>query len=402
MAQKTPHATSRESWHIDAAVWTRARNSIAFVVLASWLACIAGYVTEPTRFFQSYLIAFVFGTIIILAGLFFTMVMYLTGSAWSVTIRRFAENLIIQLPLGFLLSLPVLAGMSALYIWTDPKLAAEDHLIHAKLAWLNPTAFQVRMLVYFVIWSFFAWQIYRNSTQQDKTKSIANMNAASRWSGIGLFFVFLSVCLAGFDWVMSLDPHWYSTIYGIYVYAGGAGGFMALMTLIAVLFRRNGMLVRAINIEHYHDLGKWMFALTAFWGYIGFSQYMLYWYGNIPEETIWYKHRLEGSWQWVSIALVLGHFIFPFFLLLAQRAKRTLGLLTFAAVWILVFEYIDLYWQIMPVFSPHGAHPHWLDLATLAAVTSTYGLGFWFRVRQHALIPVGDLRLDQALAHHNI
>jgi hypothetical protein len=396
------HATHvQDSYRIDPALWTRGRNAIAFVALISWIAAIAGFFLEPARFFQSYLVGFLFSIFIPLGGLFFLMVMFLTGSAWSVTMRRIVENMVVTLPLGLILCLPVLLGMSELYHWAHPGAADHDALLKTKQAWLNPTGFAYRTIIYFLLWSIWATRIYRHSVRQDTTKSLDQMHAISRWSAPGLLMLVLSGTLAAFDWSMSLDPHWYSTIFGLYCFAGGAFAFMAVWLLILVALRKNGVLADTVNVEHYHDLGKWMFALTVFWAYIAFSQYLLIWYANIPEETVWFMHRFEGTWSWVSALLLFGHFIFPFVILCFRSSKRNLKVLTFMAVWFLIIQYIDFYWQVMPTFYPQGVALHWLDVACLAAPASALALVFWSRMKAHALMPVGDPRFAQSLGFQN-
>jgi hypothetical protein len=200
---------------------------------------------------------------------------------------------------------------------------------------------------------------------------------------------------------MSLDPHWYSTIFGLYCFAGGAFAFMAVWLLILVALREKGVLRDAVHAEHYHDLGKWMYALTIFWAYIAFSQYLLIWYANIPEETVWFLHRFEGTWSWVSALLLFGHFIIPFVLMSFRSSKRDLKKLTLMAVWFVIIQYIDFYWQVMPTFYPNGVALHWLDIACLAAPMSALGLVFWSRMRAHALMPIGDPRFEQSLRFQN-
>jgi hypothetical protein len=207
---------------MDPALYARGRNGIAFIALLSWIAAIAGYFIDPNRFFQSYLVGFLFSIFIPLGGMFFLMVMYLTGAAWSVTMRRVVENMVVTLPLGFLLVIPILLGMTNLYHWAHPGVTDHDSILRAKAAYLNPTAFVWRSMVYFLLWSLWAVRIYKNSTKQDTTKSLDQMHALSRWSAPGLLMLVLSGTLAAFDWSMSLDPHWYSTIFGLYCFAGGA------------------------------------------------------------------------------------------------------------------------------------------------------------------------------------
>jgi hypothetical protein len=207
--------------------------------------------------------------------------------------------------------------------------------------------------------------------------------------------------LASYDWLMSIQPTWYSTIFGLYYLAGGALAFMSVVTLVCLAFRRAGILTQSINIEHYHDLGKWLFALTAFYTYIGFSQYLLIWYANLPEETIFYRARSQGGWLWISLALPFFRFLIPFFVLLSRPAKRSLTIIGLVAGWSLLMEFLDMYWVVMPVHYPNGPQLHWLDFACLAATVSICGLQFWNRFRRHKMVPVGDLRFEQSLNFEN-
>jgi hypothetical protein len=227
------------------------------------------------------------------------------------------------------------------------------------------------------------------------------MHIISKWSAPGLFLVVVVGTLASYDWLMSIEPKWYSTIFGLYILAGGALSFMSVVTLVALGFRRSGILTKSITIEHYHDLGKWMFALTAFYTYIAFSQYILIWYANLPEETIWYRHRTAGSWLAWGLAMPFIRFIIPFFTLLSRPAKRNLTILGLVAAWSLIVEYVDLYWIVMPEYYKDGPQIHWLDFATLAATVSLCGLVFWGRFKKNKMVPVGDMRFEQGLHFEN-
>jgi len=367
----------------------------------SWIACAAGFALDRAQFFRSYLVGFAFSFTIVIAALFFVMVQYLTGSAWSVTVRRFMENIMITMPTTLILFIPIALGLSDLYPWTDHAMVAKDPVLRLKTSFLNEQAFITRAYVYIALWSIWAFALYKNSVKQDTEKSVQQMHVASRWSAPGLFLAVVVGSLAAFEWLMSLDPKWYSTIFGLFILSGGAVSFFATLTLICLAFRRAGVLSHSITIEHYHDLGKWMFSMTAFYTYIAFSQYLLIWYANIPEETIWFRNRLEGSWLYISIFLPFGCFFIPFFTLLARRAKRNLTILSTMAIWILAVHYIDMYYVIMPTFFKKGPELHWLDLATVVAVASTFGLVFWMRFRKNAMVVIGDLRFKQGLRFEN-
>ncbi len=393
---------SMESRHLDERQWTRVRNSIVFVMLASWIAAGVGFAVDRPQFHWSWLVGEVYFTSLALGALFFTMVQYLTGSAWSVTVRRFMEAIGSTLPGLALTFIPVALGIHDLYEWSHADVVARDHVLQLKAPYLNENFFLIRACIYFAIWSLWGWRLFRNSVAQDSTGSLENMHTASRWSAPGLLLLMLTGTLASFDWVMSLNPHWFSTIFGIYVLAGGAWAFFAALVLICLGLRRAGILKYSINVEHYHDLGKWMFALTVFWTYIAFSQYLLIWYANMPEETIFFKQRFEGNWAYMSALLLIGHFFVPFLLLLPRAMKRNLTVLAFAGAWCLFIHFIDVYWLVMPNLQKEGFRLHWLDAACWAAVGSLAALVFWSRLRKNALMPVGDPRFEQGLKFHNV
>jgi len=399
------HLESRhhaEIFYLEPGLWERGRNVIMFVGLIALAGCAAGAFIDPARFRESWLFAFAAAVSIVLGGAFFVMIQYLTGSAWSVTVRRLMENIMVTIPAGALLFIPVALGARDLYEWARPEIVIHDKILQGKAAYMNPVTFSLRGFIFFGLWSLWAVAIWRNSTRQDTEKSIEQMHTASRWSAPGLLLIVITGTLASFDWLMSLDAHWYSTIFGIYCLAGGALAFFAVLTLIALGLRNAGVLKRSINAEHYHDLGKWMFALTVFWAYIAFSQYLLIWYANIPEETIFYKHRFGGSWAWVSGLLLFGRFIVPFAVLLGRTPKRNLKMLAFAASWILFMHLLDMYWLVAPNFQKSGVQLHWLDFCSVAAVFSVLAIVFWSRMRRHAIVPVGDMRFEQGLRFENL
>lgn len=390
-----------ETYQLESARWSTGRNVLFFTALVAVAACIVGYLQDPARFFRSYTVAFTFTAAIGLGAFFFVMVQYLSGSAWSVVIRRIMENIMVTLPVGALLFAPLAFGLKDVYPWMNHELMHHDEVLKLKSGFLNQDAFLLRTLLYFVVWSIWVYSIYRQSTKQDTERSVEQMKVASRWSAPGLFLAVVVGSIASFDWLMSIQPKWYSTIFGLYYLAGGALAFWSLVTLVCLGFRKAGILKETIRVEHYHDLGKWMFAMTAFYTYIAFSQYMLIWYANIPEETIFYRDRAQGSWLYLSLALPVMRFFIPFFILLCRGAKRNLKVIGLMAAWSLICEYIDLYWIVMPVHYPTGPRIHWLDFATLAATISICGFVFWGRFKRNKLVPVGDLRLEQSLHFEN-
>ena len=394
--------TQTDAYQLDAARWTKGRNTLVLAVLISVIACVAGFINDPVRFHRSYLVAFAYVAAAGLGAFFFVMVQYLTGSAWSVTMRRIMENIMITLPACFLLGIPVAFGLKDIYPWMDRAMVMADPVLKQKADFLSEKWFIVRGCIMFALWSIWIFSIYYQSTKQDKERSARQMNVIARWSAPGLFLVVVVGSFAAFDWLMSLEPKWYSTIFGLYILAGGALTFMSFVTLICLGFRRAGILKKSITPEHYHDLGKWLFALTAFYTYMAFSQYLLIWYANLPEETIWYRHRMEGSWLPVSLAMPFIRFLIPFFILLCRPAKRSLKVIAGIAIWSIIVEYVDLYWVVMPTYFKTGPQISWMDFATLAATLSVCALVFWSRFRKNKLMPVGDLRFEQSLQFENV
>ena len=353
MAHDHGHQHGSDNYFLSAELWSKVRNSLAFVALVGWIASLAGFALNREQFHFSYLTAFLFCVSIGLGAMFFVLIQHLTGSAWSVTVRRLMESIMRTLPFGLVLFGLVVTGIHYTFAWSHDS-AKTDHVLRQKLSYLNVDWFTIRGLIVFALWTIWALVLFRKSRAQDADGSINHTRSLIKWSAPGLFLLFITASVAAFDWSMSLDPRWFSTMYGVYFLSGGGLGFIATLILVCLALRNAGYLSNAVNEEHYHDLGKWLFCMTAFWGYIAFSQYMLIWYGNLPEEIFWFKNRLVGSWKGMAALLVLGHFIVPFFALLPRGNKRNLKVLTFFATWMLVMHYFDLYWQVMPVLHKDG------------------------------------------------
>jgi hypothetical protein len=285
----------------------------------------------------------------------------------------------------------------------DPNELEEEHTLHTKRAYLNEGFFTVRAVVYLVLWAWLGWTFLARSTKQDETKDPKITNSTKRFS-MGAVYIFgFSLTFAAFDWIMSLDPLWFSTVFGVYVFAGSAVSAYALIILTTMGLRASGKLVKEINVEHYHDMGKLMFGFVVFWAYIGFAQFMLIWYAAIPEETTFFHNRWDhGPWAIVSMSLVLLNFIFPFFVLISHNAKRKLGILAFGAAWLFFMHMVDIYWLIMPNFGQDGFAVSWLDAACLIGVAGAYFAVVFYRMSKVALIPVGDPRLQRALHFENM
>ena len=319
--------------------------------------------TDAAHFWRAYLVAFLFGLTICLGALFFVLIQYLTRAGWSVAVRRPAEAIAANLRWYWLLFVPfaVLWAMgkaNILWVWADMETLranneAEYHIVHAKEAFLNPTFFWIRAAVYFVVWAFLAHSYFSASVRQDESGDPAITERLQKWAGPAIILFGLTTTFAAFDWIMSLSPAWFSTMFGVYFFCGCATAGFATMILVTLRLQQLGTLKGIVTAEHRQDLGKFLFAFgMVFWAYIAFSQYMLIWYANVPEETGWFLARQLGAWAPLSFALLFGHFVVPFVGLISKWPKRFPVSLAAAAVWMLCFHFVDLYWLVMPEI-PH-------------------------------------------------
>ena len=363
------------------------------------LLSLYGYFSDAEQFFHSYLTAFVFWTTLSVGALFFLLVHYLAGSVWCIVFRRIAEALAANLPYLAIFSIPVLLGIGDLYHWSDPAVVATDHLLQKKSAFLNIPFFIVRTIAYFAIWSVTIFLLYRNSLRQDTEKDFDLLSKLRRVGAVGMVLFALTLTFASFDWLMSLDPHWYSTIFGVYIFAGTYVIILSFLVLCSLFLRYYGALKETINVRHYHDLGRLLFAFTIFWAYIAGSQYFLIWYGNVPEETVWFLQRWEGSWKYLSVMLVFGHFAIPFLALLFRAAKQNLVILGSMAGLLFVMHFIDLYWIVLPSLHKSGVQFSWLDLTTFIGIGGIQLGLFWKRLISRPLIPVNSPRLSESVKY---
>ena len=358
-------------------------------------------VVDRRRFAFSYLTGFVWLATVGLGALFFVLIQHLTRAGWSVIPRRQLEWLTGLLPASAALFLPVAFFAHDLYHhWMGPE-ARADALIQKKAAYLDPTFFFVRAAVFLAAWSALSLWFWRTSREQDETgDKDLTLRMAAR-SAPAIIVLGVTLTFAAFDWLMSLDPHWYSTIYGVYVFAGSAVSSLAALALLTLSLERKGLLEGITTVEHRHDIGKLLFGFNVFWAYIGFSQYLIIWYGNIPEETVYFRERWEGPWKVVSLVLVFGHFVVPFVALIARTAKRSRLVLGAAAALILAMHYVDIYWLVMPTLGEHGAQPSWIDLAGLLGPLGAGLLVIARRAAAGPLYPVRDPRLAESLKFLN-
>lgn len=373
-----------------------------FLILMVLGAAVFGYllVTDKERAWHAYLAGYFYFFLIAIGGLFFSSIQHVTKAGWSVNVRRFCEAFTAFLPYAFVGALVLLAGGKSLYDWFDSAKVHSDHLLEHKQSYLNPTFFIIRLVVFFALWLLFNKKLTGGSLEQDKTGDESITHKSVGWS-IGFLLVFsISFSLFSVDLIMALQPHWFSTIFGVYCFAGLFQSTMAAMILFILFCRKQGLLTGYVDENHLHDLGKFMFAFTVFWAYIAYSQYMLIWYANLPEETIFYLPRVTGSWTYVSAALLLFKFVVPFLALLSRRAKRNPPFLGAIAVLILVMQYVDLYWLIYPNLNSEKVVFGVPELVIWAGFAGLFMFVVTRFLSKHPIVPVKDPRIQESMHHH--
>lgn len=384
--------------------WTApaALDRIGVIALAVGVAgavlLVVGFFLWPERFFRSYLVGHVYWLGIALGSLALLMVQHLTGGAWGLAARRIFEAASRTIPAWALLFVPVVLGMGSIYEWTHAEAVAGDPLLEHKAPYLDATFWIVRAVAYFAIWIGLAWFLNRWSTRQDEAPSVEWIRKMKRVAAPGLVLYVFSISFASFDWFMSLEPHWFSTMYGVWFLGGHGLSSLAFLIVIAAFLAKREPMAAAYKKVHFHDWGKLMLAFTLLWTYFSLSQLLIIWSGNLPEEVIWYEHRLTGGWEAVAIALAVLHFAVPFFLLLSRDLKRDMRRLVPVALLLLVMHWVDYFWNAMPAFSYGDFTFHVLDLLAPIALG---GIWVWLFVRElkkRPLLPVGDPYLEEVFA----
>jgi hypothetical protein len=373
---------------------------LALVVGVAGLAlCAVGFAANRAHFFKAYLLAYVFWIGIALGSLAISMLHHLSGGAWGVVIRRVLEAASRTLPFMALLFLPIAFGINELYLWANPEAVAKDAILQHKAAYLNVPFFIIRAAIYFVIWSALAYLLSKWSLEQEQRGETGQALRMQRLSGLGLVLYALTILFMSVDWIMSLDPHWFSTIYGI-LFMGGQGlSAFAFAIAVAVLLSRTEPMSRVIAPAHLHDLGKLMLAFVMLWAYFSFSQFLIIWSANLPEEIPWYLRRWGGGWQWVGLLLIFGHFVLPFVLLLSSDIKKSGRTLIGVAVTIILMRIVDLFWNIGPLHHEESFGATWLDAVAPVALGGIWLAIFLWQLRMRPLLPLGEPYLAEALEH---
>lgn len=436
--------------------WAGAWKIFAGIGVAGLGASAYGYTMDPKRFAYAYIFGLFIPLSLALGSLFFVMVLYVTKASWGITVRRVAEMFMRPMPIFALLVIPLVFLLPRVFPWLGAQTAGpdtsaehadhaagpgekeaspapdargdatkepsayrdmpyaapkriekaeereEDTIVDHKRFYLNKQFFLIRLIGYLLIWAWLAARYFKWSTDQDKTKAVENTAEAQAFAPLGLVLFGATVTFFAFDWFLSLNATWYSTMFGVQVFAQIALFQMAGLILMLLALRRSGILGDAVNIEHYHDLGKLLFGWIAFWSYVTFAQFFLTWYSNIPDEVAWFHQRWHdngGTWIGVSLTLVVMHFFVPFWFLMSRNIKRRLPLLAAGAVCMVLMHLMEVYWVVMPNYGPLA--PNFVDLACLIGPLGVYLAAVLRGMEDFALVPVGDPRLDRALAFEN-
>ena len=364
---------------------------------------------HKARAMFSYLWAFEVVLGVALGGLGWLLIDHVVRSGWGVVVRRFVETTSATLPVFVLLWLPIgFLGFHELYPWSHET----DPILLKKTWFLSPGFWYARSFLYLAVWAGLGWFLYSTSvkgdTLTDESARERTVHLVRKVCSGGIILYGVTLSFGAIDWLMSLQPHWYSTIFGVYYFAASILAFYAFCILMVMAAQGSGVLKTAVTAEHFHDLGKFMFGYTIFWAYIAFSQFVLIWYANIPEETEFFMVRMEGGWQYLSYGLPIAHFFVPFLFLLSRQIKRNRALLATGAVWTLVMHCVDIYWLVMPNYGAHGEghhEPHlapsYLDFTALLGMVGVFLAVYGVLLNRARVVPINDPRLPESLAHEN-
>jgi hypothetical protein len=380
-----------------AEVGTFQKRALIVGVVFLLLLAVGAIINRP-QFFRSYLVGYLFWTGIVLGSLALLMLQHLTGGHWGLVIRRVLEAATRTLPLVAVLFLPIIIGAHDIYPWThDEEMSKTPALAQKARIYLNMPGFVGRAVLYFALWGTLAYLMNKWSWEQDRTAERRFTKRMRMLSGPGILIFVLTVTFASVDWAMSLNPEWFSTIYGLLFVGAWALSALAFAIAMMALVGRREPLARVVRPNHFQDLGKLMLAFVMLWAYFSFSQYLIVWSGNLPEEIQWYLPRVSGGWGAIALSVVIFHFALPFMLLLSASLKRDAGKLLILAIVILVIRQIDFFWMIAPEFT-HSFHVSWMDVVAPIGIGGVWLAMFFWQLNKRPLIPINDPQYDSLLA----
>jgi len=355
---------------------------------------------DSKRAWANYILNYYFWFSISMGGVFFAALQFLTSSHWSVTVRRVAENFIAFLPLAIILFVGLVFGLHDVYEWTHHDVVAADPVLLGKASYLNEKFFVIRHAALFAVMILLGYVMVRNSVKQDENGKISYTKTNAKLAAPFMFlFGWLFTFAMAFDLLKSIDPHFFSTMFGVYCWAGLFTSTLGLMVIFVVQLKKNGYLGNFVSEDHLHDLGKLMFAFMVFWGYVAFSQYMLIWYANLPEEVPYMIKRTVGPWLPVTIILMFVKFILPFFILLSRKAKRCENLLLFMGFWYLLAQWVDIYWMMFPMLYEKPIFG-FTEVGMFLGFAGLFMLSLGYLMGRRSLVAVKDPRLELSLHHH--
>ena len=376
------------------------QNKALGIGLVGIAATIAGYLADPRAATESYLLAFIYWIAFPLGSLGLMMVHHLSGGGWGMPVRRIFEAAARTLPYMALLGIPILLGMRHIYEWTDAVRVAADPILVQKQPYLNIPFFVARYALYFVIWTGLAYTLSGWSRSQDTSYEPGSERKFRLLSGPGLLLHAVASTFAVVDWLMSLDPHWFSTIFGLLFLIQQALAAIGFVLLLMASMSKTLPMSRIVRKDDIHDYGKFLLTFVMVWAYFSFSQFLIIWSANLPEEIPWYLDRMRHGWEWFSILLIVGQFFLPFFLLLSRDLKRTAGRVAIVGGLVLVMRYVDFYWNVMPALHHETPMPHWTNLATLVGLGGIWVSLFAAQYKSSPVLPIGDPYLPEALSSH--
>src|SRR5690554_531066 len=369
---------------------------------AGLLTSAIGYFVNADQFFFSYIVSFTFFTGIALASLILIMIHHITKSSWGTVMRRIPEVFASNLWIWSIFFIPIFFGIHNLFHWSHPELMDPastqfDTILGGKAGYLNVTFFVIRQFIYFIIWGVLGRKLYKTSIELDNSGDWGLTVLMRKISAPGILLFSLSVAFASFDWLMSLDPHWFSTMFGVYFFSIIFQALFPVLIIIILMLHRRGLLTNTIRSVHIYDLGAWFFAFTIFYAYIAFSQFMLIYYANIPEETLWFYNRLDGGYQYILYGTLILRFMLPFFLLLNRESKKNTNLLLMASVLVLFIHYFEIYLIAMPAFSKE-LNLSWMDLATFIGLGGVFFGLFFNKFKKESMVPKNDPTMEECLS----
>jgi len=377
----------------------RFQKSSLVVGVAALALCVAGAFHSPTQFFRSYLLAFVFWVGVALGCAAILMLHHMVGGRWGFPLRRCLESGTLTFYLMAVFAVPLLFGLRLLYSWADPEKVKLDSMLQYKAPYLNVPFFIVRTAIYFIIWIAVAHFLNKWSLEQDETGDPKLVGRLQSLSGPGLVIFGLTVTYASVDWVMSLEPQWLSTIYGMIFMVTEGLAAMSIVTLAVILLSTHKPFSGLVSKRVLNDYGNLLLTFTMLWAYLSFSQYLIIWSGNVQDEIPWYVSRASGGWAWVAMTLVVFHFAVPFLLLLSRFVtRRTLWLGVVAAIQI-VMSVIDIFWLTVPAYERSGPQFHWMDWLAILGMGGVWFWRFTANLKSRPLLPLHDPRME-AIGHH--